>query len=183
MGQFFVGQIMITGFGFPQKFFAQCNGQLLAISQNQALFSLLGTAYGGDGRVTFALPDMRSRTPAGGMASADPSWQPTPSYALGEAAGSEKVTLLPTQLPMHNHMVTVTSDNGTSATPKRGAAGLTLASTVPAAMTFYGQPDAAIPLSGGPLEPAGGNQPHSNLQPYSTINFNIALAGVYPSHN
>lgn len=178
MSDFFIGQIMMTGFGFAQKHFAQCNGQMMAVAQNQALFALLGITYGGDGRVTFALPDLRSRTPAGGVASADPGWQPEP-YVPGQAAGSENITLLPTQLPMHNHLVTVTSDNGTRAAPRGN--GLTLASTVPAAMTFYGPPDVAIPLSGGPLESTGGNQPHPNQQPYSTINFNIALAGIYPS--
>lgn len=181
MSECFLGQIMMTGFGFAQRHFAQCNGQVMAISQNQALFALLGTAYGGNGQTTFALPDLRSRTPAGGIASADRNWLPEP-YVPGQASGFENITLLPTQLPMHTHMVTVTSDVGTSANARR-TSGLTLASTAPAAMTFYGPPDAAVPLGGGPLEPAGGNQPHSNLQPYSTINFNIALAGIFPSHN
>ena len=98
MSEFFLGQVMMTGFNFAPKYWAQCNGQLLPIAQNQALFSLLGTQFGGDGINTFALPDLRSRTPTGYGSSVDSSWQP-PAVQMGQAAGSENVTLLPSNLP------------------------------------------------------------------------------------
>ncbi len=180
MSQFYIGQIMMTGFGYAQKYFAQCNGQLLGIAQNQALFSLLGTTYGGDGRVTFALPDLRSRTPVGGIQSTSPSWSP-PQYMLGQVAGQENVTLLSSQLPSHNHGVTLTTAAGTRGSPR--GAGSTLGTVEPTTATFYGSPAGLMPLGGGPLSPSGGSAPHPNLQPYTAINFNIALQGIFPSRN
>jgi microcystin-dependent protein len=180
VSDFFVGQVMMTGFGFAQKYFAQCNGQLMGIAQNQALFSLLGTTYGGDGVRTFALPPLQSRTPAGGVISVDPGWQP-PQYAMGQMAGSENVTLLPPQLPAHSHSVSVTSAQATGS-GLRGA-NLTLAVCNPDSATFYGKEVQPMPLGGAPLTPTGGSQPHPNIQPYETINFNIALSGVFPSRN
>jgi microcystin-dependent protein len=176
-----MGQIMMTGFGFAQKNFAQCNGQLLGIAQNQALFSLLGTTYGGNGIQTFGLPDLRSRTPAGGIQSQDGGWQP-PQYVLGELAGQENVTLLTPQLPMHTHSVNVTSVAGTGAPGGRNP-GLTLAASNPDTATQYGPPAALMPLGGAPLTPTGGSQPHPNIQPYQAINFNIAMYGIFPSRN
>jgi microcystin-dependent protein len=181
VSQFYVGQIMMTGFGYAQKYFAMCNGQLLGIAQNQALFSLLGTTYGGDGRVTFALPDLRSRSPIGGIQSSGNGWNP-PTTVLGQVGGTENVTLLVTQLPMHNHMVSVDSGAATSAN-LRGT-DLTLATGEPAATSLvYGPLAAMMPLNPQTITPAGGNQPHPNIQPYTTINFNIALNGIYPSRN
>ena len=178
MTDVFIGQIMMTGFGYAQKNFSQCNGQLMPITQFQALFALLGTYYGGDGIRTFALPDLRSRTPAGGgFPSTDPAWQPAP-YALGEVSGSENVTLLASQLPLHTHGATVTSSPGTDTPP---ASPLTLSATSVSTATLYGPTTALMPLGGGPLTPNGGSQPHPNLQPYETINFNIALYGIFPS--
>jgi microcystin-dependent protein len=181
VSSYFVGQIMMTGFGFAQKNFAQCNGQLLGIQQNQALFSLLGTTYGGDGIRTFALPDLRSRTPTGGVQSFDGGWQP-PSYVMGQVAGQEQVTLLVPELPAHTHSVTVTSDPGTGV-PNPRRPGLTLASCTPDTYFQYGPAVAPMPLGGAPLSPSGGSQPHPNLQPYQTINFNIAMFGIFPSRN
>ena len=181
MSNYYMGQVMMTGFAFAQKNFAQCNGQLIAITQNQALFSLLGTTYGGDGVRTFALPDLRSRTPTGGVQSVDGGWQP-PKYALGQIAGVENVTLLPTELPAHTHSVNVTADPGTGA-PGPRKQGLTLGSCTPDTFFQYGPPTTPIPLGGAPLTPAGGNQAHPNIQPYQAINFNIAMYGIFPSRN
>ena len=179
MTQTFVGQIVITGFGFPQKNFAGCNGQLMSIAQNQALFSLFGTAYGGDGIVTFGLPDLRSRTPTGGFPSQDPGWN-WPEMQLGQIGGDENVTLTLPQLPAHIHGVTMTTAVGARGTP-RGA--MTLGTAAPDTSLFYGAPAELVPLGGGPLGPTGGGAPHPNIQPYETINFNIAIAGVFPSRN
>jgi microcystin-dependent protein len=178
VSEFYIGQVMMTGFGFAQKYFAQCNGQLLPIAQNQALFSLLGTVYGGDGRTTFALPDLRSRTPIGGMQSSGNGWNP-PVTVMGQAGGMENVTLLSSQLPMHNHIATVDSSAGTSSN-LRGA-DLTLATADPNTSLAYAGNVALVPLTPTTVGTAGGSQPHPNIQPYTTINFNIALQGIFPS--
>ncbi len=182
MSEYFLGQIMMAGFDFPPKGFAFSNGQLLPIAQNQALFSLLGTQYGGNGTTNFALPDLRSRTPVGYASSVDPSWQP-PSVQIGQAAGVENVTLLPTNLPAHTHAVNASTSDGNNRIPSNR----TFANSVNsggAAIPLYGPSGGAlVPLSPQTLAPAGGNQPHPNLQPYATINFCIALQGIYPSRN
>jgi microcystin-dependent protein len=177
MSEYFMGQIMLTGFGFAPKYFAQCNGQLLSVSQNQALFSLLGTNYGGNGIQTFALPDLRSRAPAGGgYPSSDPAWQPATVMA-GQAAGTENVTLLSMQIPSHNHQINATTANAAT----EFNSGSEYLAKITGGGRLYGDPAALPPLSGGPLTPSGGTQPHPNMQPYETINFNIALYGIYPS--
>lgn len=173
MSEFFIGQIMMAGFNFAPKYFAQCNGQLLPISQNQALFSLLGTQFGGNGTTNFALPDMRSRTPLGYASSVDPSWQP-PSLQIGQTGGSENVTLLQGNLPAHVHTANATTAAGTIRNPRGN-----LYATPN--VSIYGTPGAQVPLNPQTLAPAGDNQPHPNLQPYSTINFCIALNGIFPS--
>jgi microcystin-dependent protein len=181
MSEFFIGQIMMAGFNFAPKFWALANGQLLPINQNQALFSLLGTQYGGNGTTNFALPDLRSRTPIGYASSVDPSWQP-PSVQIGQASGVENVTLLSTNLPAHSHSMNASTANGDN----RNASGRIFATS-----TSTGTPLNVYASSSGPLlpqnpqtvAPAGGNQPHPNLQPYSVINFCIALSGIFPSRN
>lgn len=176
MSEFFIGQVMMTGFNFAPRFFALCNGQLLPINQNQALFSLLGTQYGGNGTTNFALPDLRSRTPIGYASSVDPSWQP-PSVQIGQAGGVENVTLLSTNLPSHQHTAVGSTDAGTTRNPN----GNMFAST---SVPLYGAATGPqVPLSPLTISPAGGNQPHPNLQPYSVINFCIALSGIFPSRN
>jgi microcystin-dependent protein len=171
MTEVFLGQIMLTGFAFAPRGFALCNGQLLAISQNQALFSLLGTTYGGDGQTTFALPNLRGRTPV-----ADPAWQPTP-YQLGETGGVENVTLLTPQLPMHNHQCNGTTTSGSQRNPTNALYGTnTAALYAPASGT-------QVPLAPQSIAPVGGTQPHPNMQPFDVINFCIALTGIFPSRN
>ena len=182
MSEFFIGQIMMAGFNFAPKFWALCNGQLLPINQNQALVSRLGTQFGGNGTTNFALPDLRSRTPIAYASSVDPSWQP-PSVQMGQASGVENVTLLSTNLPSHTHSVNASTANGDN----RSAGGRVYATSTNAATP----PPNLYAASAGPLvpqnlqtvAPAGGNQAHPNLQPYSTINFCIALSGIFPSRN
>lgn len=176
MSDKFIGQIMMAGFNFAPRSTALCNGQLLPINQNQALFSLLGTQFGGNGTTNFALPDLRSRTPIGYASSVDPSWQP-PSVQIGQASGVENVTLLSTNLPGHTHQPLASTDAGTTRNPN----GNIFASTTE---SLYGSSAGpAVPLAPTTLAPAGGNQPHPNLQPYSVINFCIALSGIFPSRN
>ncbi|TXC72645.1 phage tail protein [Sphingomonas ginsenosidivorax] len=179
MSDYFMGQIMMTGFPFAQRGFAQCNGALLAIRQNSALFSLLGIAYGGDGQATFALPDLRSRTPTGGgFSSADGGWQP-PTMPLGAIGGVETVTLMPDQIPRHSHGLAATSDQATTSFLEGNEL---LAQTTNGA-TLYGAPSNLVPLGGGPSSMTGSGAPHPNMQPYSVINFNIALSGIFPSRS
>lgn len=176
MSEFFIGQIMMAGFNFAPRFWALANGQLLPINQNQALFSLLGTQYGGNGTTNFALPDLRSRTPVGYASSVDPSWQP-PSVQIGQASGVENVTLLSTNLPAHSHQLNATSNNGSTRNPNNA---IYASSGVP---LFAPSNGPAVPLNSTTIGASGGNQPHPNLQPYSVINFCIALSGIFPSRN
>ncbi len=175
MSDYFIGQIMMTGFSFAPKNFALCNGQLLPINQYQAMFSLLGTQYGGNGTTNFALPDLRSRTPVGYASSVDPSWQP-PGVQIGQAAGVENVTLLSPNLPAHTHAINATTTAGTTRNPR---------SSLYAApsTSIYAAPGVPVGLNPQTLTPAGGNQPHPNVQPYTTINFCICLNGLFPSRN
>jgi microcystin-dependent protein len=176
MSEFFIGQIMMTGFNFAPRFWALSNGQLLPINQNQALFSLLGTQYGGNGTTNFALPDLRSRTPIGYASSVDPSWQP-PAVQIGQASGVENVTLLSTNLPSHSHQLNATTSNGTTRNPNNAIYANSAVSL------FSASSGPAVPLNAATVGPSGGNQPHPNLQPYSVINFCVALSGIFPSRN
>jgi len=165
----FVAEIRIYPFNFPPKGWAFCNGQLLPISQNTALFSLLGTTYGGNGQSTFALPNIQ------GSAVMHPGQGPGLSlHDLGETAGSETVTLLESEIPAHSHAVSASLADGTSQTP----AGEKLATGV--GIGQYAAPGALTQLSPNALTPAGSSLPHNNMQPYLTMNFNIALQGVFP---
>ncbi len=182
MSEFFIGQIMMTGFNFAPKFWAQCNGQLLPINQNQALFSLLGTQYGGNGTTNFALPDLRSRTPIGYASSVDPSWQP-PAVQIGQSAGVENVTLLSTNMPAHTHAVNASTSNGDNRIPSNRAFATSNIASGTAISIYSASTGPAVPLNPATVAPAGGNQPHPNLQPYSVINFCVALSGIFPSRN
>jgi microcystin-dependent protein len=166
----FVAEIRIFPFNFAPKGWAWCNGQLMPISQNTALFSLLGTTYGGDGKSTFALPDMQGNAPM------HPGQGPGLSlHDLGETGGSETVTLLQSEMPAHSHSVSASVADGTSQTPvgEKLATGVGIGQYAPAA--------SFIQLSQNALTPAGGDQPHNNMMPYLTLNFNIALQGVFPA--
>lgn len=181
MSQFFIGQVMMTGFSFAPRFFAQCNGQLLPIAQNQALFSLLGTQYGGNGQTTFALPDLRSRTPIGFASSVDASWQP-PAVQIGQTGGAENVTLLSSNVPSHTHTANASTTAGNNRIPS-GRVYATSTNTT-AALNLYGPSSGpVVVMNPATVVAAGGNQPHTNLQPYTTLNFCIALSGIFPSRN
>jgi microcystin-dependent protein len=163
----FVAEIRIFPFNFAPKGWAFCNGQILPISQNTALFSLLGTTYGGNGQSTFALPDMQGNAPM------HPGQGPGLSlHDLGETGGSETVTLLISEIPLHTHTMNAVEDDGALFTPVDQflAAGNSMYSTAASNTTMNPQM----------LALAGGSLPHNNMQPYLTLNFNIALQGVFP---
>lgn len=164
----FLGMIITVGFNFAPRGWAQCNGQILPIAQNTALFSLLGTTYGGNGQTTFALPDLRSRVPV--HTGQGPGLS---SYDLGQQGGQESVTLNVNEMPLHQHSAAAT---GAFATKNPGG-------QVPAPGGAYGSPPDATNMHANMIRPAGGSQPHENVQPYLTINFCIALEGIYPSRN
>ena len=172
MSEPFVGEIRMFGFNFAPQGWAQCNGQLLPISQNTALFSLLGTTYGGDGRTTFALPDMQSRVPV--CQGQGPGLSP---YAEGQAGGAETVTLAAAQIPGHTHPVKASSGAADSDQPE----GRALARS--ASHIYTAKPDASTVMNADMLGEAGGSQPHGNIQPYLAVNFCIALSGIFPSRN
>ncbi|WP_312083892.1 tail fiber protein [Brevundimonas sp.] len=172
MSEPFLGQIITTGFGFAPRTYALCNGQLIPVRQNAALFALLGVQYGGDGTQTFALPDMRGRYPLGAGPSVDPAWQP-PVANQGSPQGVESVTLLESQIPPHTHLMGVTS-----AAAANGAPSNEIFAT--ASANAYAPAGNLTPLGGGPLTPTGG-LPHDNMQPSLVISFSIALSGIFPS--
>ncbi|ATE72338.1 phage tail protein [Lysobacter capsici] len=176
MTEVFLGQIMTVGFNFAPKGFALCNGQLLPIAQNQALFSLLGTMYGGNGTTNFALPNMQSRTPVGAGQSVDGGWNPTP-YQYGETGGVENVTLLTPQLPSHNHQLCGVTTAAAGRNPTNNFYG----TTSPAIYAATGKTQVA--LSPATIGQTGSTSPHPNLQPYCVLNFVIATQGIYPSRN
>jgi len=165
----FVAEIRIFPFNFAPKGWAWCDGQLLPLSQNTALFSLLGTTYGGNGNSNFALPDLQGRAPM------HPGQGPGLSlHDLGETGGSETVTLLESEIPSHSHAWRASAADATNSTP----AGEMLATGV--GIGQYAAPGPLVSLNANALAPAGGDQPHNNLQPYLTFYFCIALQGVFP---
>lgn len=169
MDEPFIGEIRLCGFPFAPRGWALCNGQLLAIAQNQALFSLLGTTYGGDGRTTFALPDLRGRTPFD--AGAGPGLA---AYALGQRGGEEAHTLLPAEIPVHHHAAFASANPANVGTPVGN-----LCANEPSLVQYASTPNAAMADSAV----AGASQPHNNLSPFLVVNFVIALTGIFPSHS
>ena len=166
MSEPFLSEIRIMSFSFAPKGWAMCNGQLLPINQNQALFSLLGTTYGGDGRVNFALPDLRGRVPM----------HEGNTHTLGERGGSQEHTLTMGQLPEHTHAVRVSTAAGTTT----GAAGSVLAK---APANTYASPSQLVAMAPSASASVGGSQAHLNMQPFLALTFCIALQGIFPSPN
>jgi microcystin-dependent protein len=164
MAEPFLSEIRIFSFGFAPKGWAQCNGQLLPINQNQALFSLLGTTYGGDGRVNFGLPNLQSRVPI----------HSGEGHTLGERGGEQAHTLSISEIPAHVHVAQATSAEGNAAPPANNI----LANT-PA--LIYAPAANLTALQPATLGNVGGSQAHLNMQPYLTLNFCIALQGIFPS--
>ena len=168
----FVAEIRIFPFNFAPKGWAFCDGQLLPLSQNTALFSLLGTTYGGDGKSNFALPDLQGRAPM------HPGQGPGLSlHDLGETGGSETVSLLESEIPAHTHALMAQTNPGNVKLP---SAAVTLARSGGAAENTYIPPANLVNMNDNTLAPAGGDQPHNNMQPYLTLSFCIALQGVFP---
>lgn len=168
----FVAEIRIFPFNFAPKGWAWCDGQLLPLSQNTALFSLLGTTYGGDGKSTFALPDLRGRAPM------HPGQGPGLSlHDLGELAGTETVTLLESEIPTHQHAVRAVADPGELQIPGPQRA-LARSQNAQAYQSTAAQN--LVGMAPEALAPAGGDAPHNNMQPYLTFHFCIALQGVFP---
>lgn len=176
----FIGQISLFGFNFAPRGWAFCHGQLLAIAQNTALFSLLGTQYGGNGTTTFGLPDLRGRVPLG--------FGPGPGLTprtIGEIGGIESVTLISSQIPAHNHPIYVSGDAGTTDSANgnflaNGAVTIARGNTIPA--NLYGATSSAQ-LNPNSVGMTGGNIAHQNMQPYLVMNYCIAIQGVFPSRN
>ena len=170
----------MVGWNFAANGWALCNGQLMSISQNAALFSLLGTTYGGDGIRTFALPNLQGRVPIhqGQGTGLSP-------YVIGQFAGSEDVMLLQNQMPMHNHLVGVSNQPGTVPDPTNAilAQGNSGEARRPVAVSDYVTTAVTGSLAPTTVSSVGGNQPHNNLQPYLCVNFIIALQGIFPSRS
>jgi microcystin-dependent protein len=165
MAEPFLSEIRMFSFDFPPKGWAFCNGQFLPINQNQALFALLGTTYGGNGQTTFALPNLQGCVPI----------HSGNGHNLGEKAGASSVTITQQTMPQHTHSVNATTDNGDALNP---------AGNVFSAMSnAYRSPDNLIALRSDTLTTVGGGQPHNNMMPYLVLNYCIALQGIFPSQN
>ncbi len=174
MSEPYIGEIRMFGFNFVPHGWAACNGQLLAISQNTALFSLLRTTYGGDGKTTFGLPDLRGRIPLhpGRLSSSNSS-----NYALGAKLGVRAVPLLPAETPSHNHTLRGTAAPATTGNPSNQLL------AQPTQTLYCDQTQNLVQLHPSSLQSMGGNQPHNNFQPSLVVNFCIALQGIYPSRS
>lgn len=163
----FLGEIKIIAWNYAPKGWAFCNGQFLPINQNQALFSLLGTMYGGNGQTTFALPDFRGKVPV----------HVGSGFTQGQTAGQYAHTVTISEMPAHNHFMQVTNNIGSTQNP---GTGVILSKSV---ANSYGGPTELVTMNAGSITPVGGSQPHENKQPYLVLNFIIALQGIFPSQN
>ncbi len=166
MAQPYVGEIRMFGGNFAPAGWMFCDGQLLAISENETLFQLIGTTYGGDGQSTFSLPDLRGRLPVhqGG------------GFSLAETGGAESVTLTAAQIPVHAHAMAASTESGNSASPL----GTVVAQTDGTIQRYISDPP-SVDMNAAAVGVVGGNQPHSNVQPYLCIHFIISLFGIFPS--
>lgn len=176
MGQPFIGEIRMFGFNFPPAGWARCDGQLMPISENDALFVVLGTTYGGDGQETFALPNLQSRLPlhqgTGGGS----------TYQLGESGGVESVTLTTQQVPIHNHALTANTGAGNSSSPANNVWAANANTAAPQfALPGAGNVNINAQMNASTVAPTGGSQPHDNMMPLLVINFCISLFGIFPS--
>ena len=160
----YIGEIRLFGFNFPPRGWAKCDGTLLSINQNQALYSILGTAYGGDGRTDFALPDLRGRSPL----------HKDTGIPLGDQGGEESVTLTTTEIPNHTHSVAVAATGANSNDPTGRLLGQA---------SVYASSSNLTPMSSTSIGSGGGGQGHNNMQPFLVVNFCIAVEGTFPPRN
>ncbi|WP_025587036.1 phage tail protein [Sphingomonas sp. UNC305MFCol5.2] len=165
MAQPYVGEIRMFAGNFPPNGWMFCEGQLLAISENETLFQLIGTSYGGDGQSTFALPDLRGRVPL----------HQGNGFILAETGGVEEVTLTTQQIPNHTHTMFGSTNTATSPTPTNSVIGKSTS------IDAFVNAQAGDPLNAQSISPVGGTQPHTNIQPYLCVDFIISLFGIYPS--
>lgn len=170
MSEPFLAEVRMVGFNFAPRGWAFCDGQVLPISQNQSLYSLLGTTYGGDGRTSFALPDLRGRTPihVGSNGGAQ--------HELGQKSGEETHTLSANEMPQHTHALHGTNTGNGSASPADNV-------FANAGTDLYNSTDSLVDMNAGAVTNVGGGQAHENMQPYLALNFCIALRGLFPSRN
>ena len=168
MSQPYVGEIRLVGFNFAPQGWAFCDGSLLSIAQNEALFTLIGTTYGGDGQTTFALPNLRSRVPM----------HQGNGHVLGESGGAETVTLASAQLPSHSHLPQADSNNGSSSDPTGN-----IWAQSQAARPYVAGASANAQMNASAMTNTGGSQPHDNMLPFLAVNFVISLFGIFPSQN
>jgi microcystin-dependent protein len=171
MAEPFLSEIRIFSFNFPPKGWAFCNGQLMPINQNQALFALLGTTFGGDGRVNFALPNVQGRVPI----------HVGDGHTLGEQGGASNVTVSVAQMPAHPHFVTADTTQASETDGNLPATTKRLANAV--GQNIYGPVTNPVAMAPGNVTNVGGSQPHNNMMPYLVLNFCIALQGIFPSQN
>jgi microcystin-dependent protein len=172
----FIGEIRLFGGNFAPLDWALCQGQIMSIAENSALFALVGTTYGGDGQQTFALPNLQGRVPV--HQGTNPSTGT--NFVIGQPAGTETVTLTVAQIPIHNHLVAANAGGANASSPSgqmiaSGSSGPTWFAAAPASPQQF--------LAGNALATEGGNQPHDNMLPYLVVNFIIALVGIFPSQN
>jgi len=181
MSDFYLSEIRVFGFGQTPRGWAPCNGQILSIQQNQALFSLLGTVYGGNGVTTFALPNFQGR----GMVNTGTSPASGANYVLGELGGVENVTLLTPNMPQHNHLLR--AQTATAAFNLNVAAPFEIlaqpVSSTDTVKAYINTASNLVPLSADTITVSGGNLPHSNMPPFLTMNICIAITGIFPSRN
>jgi microcystin-dependent protein len=169
MSEPFLGEIKLVSFNFPPKGYALCNGQLLPINQNQALFSLLGTTYGGNGQTNFALPNLLGRAPV----------HFSGTHPLGQSAGTETIVLTGDQMPQHAHTLYASATSASQTDPT----GNVVAKKAKFGVGVFAPSGNAVPMARAGLLPKGAAQPHNNMQPYLTLNFVIAMVGIFPSQN
>ena len=174
MSNFYLGEIRMFGGNFAPAGWAICNGALLSISQNTALFSLLGTTYGGNGTTTFALPNMQGNAPVCPGTGAGLS-----TYNLGQIGGLTTHALTTSEMPAHTHVLNANTQNGDASTP----GGYLYGKAPSRALQYYGPSNATAAMAGGVVGTGGGSQPHGNQQPFQVVTFIIATQGIYPSRS